>query len=169
MSRADATARTLTDRFGLDTPAVDLDKLAGELGVLVVRQPADADVHAMLMRRNARDVVGLNERHPHDGQRYALAHALGHHQIHARRGLILDVANRYRLGRLASLPTDREEVEANRFAAALLIPEAMVRRMAAEADFETGQQLVDLLAPRFEVSRAVMGYRLMSLGIVMDY
>lgn len=169
MSRADVTARGLVDRFRLDTPPVDLDKLAGELGVMVVRQPAETDVNGMLIRRDGQDAIGLNDRHSHEAQRFALAHALGHHQIHARRDLIIDVANRYRLGKLGSVPTDREEMEANRFAAALLAPESIVRRMAAEADFQTGRQLVELLAPRFEMSHAAMSYRLMALGVVMDH
>lgn len=169
MSRADATARTLIDRFSLDAPLVDLDKLASELGVMVVRQAAEADVNAMLIRRDGQVAIGLNSTHPHEAQRFALAHAIGHHQIHARRDLILDVANRYQLGRVRSAPTDREEMEANRFAAALLAPEPIVRRMAAEADFQTARQLVELLAPRFEMSHGAMSYRLMALGIVMDH
>jgi Zn-dependent peptidase ImmA (M78 family) len=169
VSRADVAARALIDRFNLDAPPVGLDKVAAELGVIVIRQPAEADVNAMLIRREGQDVIGLNGNHPHESQRFALAHALGHHQIHHRRDLILDVANRYRLGKLASVPTDREEVEANRFAAALLAPEAIVRRMATEVDFHTSRQLVELLAPRFEMTGGAMSYWLMALGIVMDY
>lgn len=169
MTRADAAARTLVDRFHLDTFPVDLDKVADGLGVLVVRQQAEPDVNAMLIRRAEHDVIGVNSDHPVESQRFALAHMLGHHQIHRQRALLIDVTNRYSLGNLSSVPVDREEVDANRFAAALLAPEAVVRRMAAEADFRTGRQLVDLLAPRFEVSHAVMGFWLMALGIVMDY
>lgn len=169
MTRADATARALADRFRLDVTPIDLDKLAGELGVMVVRQPTETDVNGMLIRREGQDAIGLNDNHPHEAQRFALAHAIGHHQIHARRDLILDVANRYRLGKLASMPTDREEVEANRFAATLLAPEPIVRKMAAEADFQTARELVDLLAPRFEMTERAMSYRLMALGIAMDH
>lgn len=169
MSRADATARTLADRFHLNTPQVDLDKVAAELGVAMIRQPAETDVNGMLIRRENQDVIGLNDAHAQESQRFSLAHLIGHHQIHRRRDLLLDVANRYRLGNVPSVPTDREEAEANRFAAALLTPEPIVRRMVAEADFQTAGQLVELLAPRFGVSHSVMSYRLMALGIVMDH
>lgn len=168
MTRADAAARALSDRFHIDASPVDLDMVASELGIIVVQQPAAASVNGMLIRREDRDAMGLNDKLRHENQRFTLAHLLCHHQIHRRRDLILDVANRYQIGNLASMPTDREEAEANRFAGALLMPEATVRHMAAEADFDTAAQLVELLAPRFEVSRAVMGYRLMSLGIILD-
>lgn len=169
MSRADVTARTLTDQYALGALPVDVDKVAGELGIIVARKPVDSDVTGMLLRRDGQTIIGLNQTLPAEAQRFALAHAIGHHQIHASRPLMLDVGNRYQHGRFASLPTDREEAEANRFAAALLVPEQVVRPMAAEADFRTAGQLVDLLAPRFQVSQMVMGCRLMALGIVMDH
>lgn len=169
VSRADVTARALVERFALTTLPVDLDQVASELGLTVVRQPAETDVNGMLIRRGDQDVIGVNDHHPEEAQRFALAHLIGHHQIHQRRELILDVADRYRLGNMACVPLDREEAEANRFAVALLAPEPVVRRMAAEADFRTAQQLVDLLAPRFGMSHRVTGYWLMALGIVMDF
>jgi Zn-dependent peptidase ImmA (M78 family) len=169
MSRADVAARALIDRFDLDAPPVDLDKVAAELGVIVVRKPVESTVNGMLMCRDDKVVVGLNEDRAPESQRFALAHLIGHHQIHRRRELLLDVVDRYSLGNLPSMPTDREEAEANRFAAALLAPESIVRKMAAEADFRTARQLVELLAPRFEVADGAMSYRLMMLGIVMDH
>lgn len=168
MTRADTAARALIDCFRLDAPPVDVDKVATELGVVVVRRPSEVDVNGMLMRRDGQVVIGLNSGQSRESQRFALAHILGHHQMHRRRDLILDVTTRYSLGNVPSLPLDREEVEANRFAAALLAPEAVVRQMAAEADFRTSRQLVDLLAPRFEMTDGAMGYWLMALGIAMD-
>jgi Zn-dependent peptidase ImmA (M78 family) len=171
MSRADVSARAVAEELGLADVPIDPEKTAGSLDLIVVRQNADAGVDGMLLRRDGRVVIGLNDTRPPEGQRFTLAHLVGHYRMHARRELILDGIVRYEHRRLACIPTDREEVEANRFAGALLMPEHVVRRMAREADFDTAAQLVDLLAPRFEVSRAVMSvmsYRLMSLGIILD-
>ena len=66
------------------------------------------------------------------------------------------------------MATDREEMEANRFAATLLAPELMVRRAAREAEFRTAQELVHLMAKRFEMSDMAMNYRLINLGIIVD-
>lgn len=168
MSRADVAARTLTEELGLTGPPVDLEKATASLGLVVIRQDTDVAVDGMLLRRDDQTVIGLNGARSPESQRFTLAHLIGHHQMHARRDLILDGVVRHEHRRLDCIPTDREEMEANRFAGALLMPEGPVRRMTAEADFRTAAQLVDLLAPRFEVNRAVMGYRLMSLGIVLD-
>jgi Zn-dependent peptidase ImmA (M78 family) len=169
MSRADVAARALIDRFGLDAPPVDLNKVAAELGMIVVRKAVESTVNGRLMCRDDKVVVGLNEDRTPESQRFTLAHLIGHHQIHRKRDLLLDVVDRYSLGNLSSMPTDREEAEADRFAATLLAPEPIVRRMAAEADFRTARQLVELLAPRFEMTLGAMSYWLMALGIVMDH
>lgn len=121
-----------------------------------------------LLRRGDQIVIGLNGAHDQQRQRFALAHLVGHLHLHRSRDLILDTVDRHSLGSLPSMPTDREESEANRFAGALLAPERIVRPMAAETPFGTARDLVRLLAGRFEVTEAAMGYRLMSLGIVMD-
>lgn len=168
MSRADATARLLAEELSLSSLPVDPEVAARALGAIVVRQPTDVDVSGMLLRRDGKLAIGLNSDAGPTGERFALAHLVGHLKIHRRRDLILDGMARHRHGSLACMPTDREEAEANRFAGALLMPEAVVRNMAAEADFATAAQLVDLLTPRFDVSRAVMAYRLMGLGIILD-
>lgn len=168
MARADAEARKLVDDYALTTLPVDLEKAAAEMGATVVPQPCPVELSGMLLRREGQNIVGLNADFEPPRQRFALAHLLGHLHLHPRRELILDTAARYSHGTLASLPTDCEEAEANRFAAALLIPEAVVRRMAVEADARTAAQLLDLLTPRFEVTRTVMAARLMNLGIIAD-
>ncbi len=168
MARADSEARSLVDEYGLTALPVDPEKVAAGLGATVIRQPSPAELSGMLLRRDGQDVIGLNADLPEQRQRFALAHLVGHLHLHARRELLLCTAARYAHGNLASLPTDREEAEANRFAAGLLAPEGLVRRMAAEADARTADQLVDLLAPRFDLTRTVMAHRLISLGVIID-
>lgn len=170
MSRADSTARALAAQFHIDEPPVGLDHVADALGLIVIRQPSDTRLHGMLMRRDGQDVIGLNEDLPLETQRFALAHLIGHHQIHARRELILDTgAARSSHRNLPSMPTDREEAEANRFAAALLVPEPLAREAATREAATADRDLVETLAARFQTSTSVMGYRLLTLGVVMDH
>lgn len=168
MSRPDAAARVMADEYGLVALPVDPAAVAARLGAVVVRQPADSDVTGMLIQRDGRTVIGVNGNLDEQRQRFALAHLAGHLHLHRKRDLILDVVDRFSRGSLSCLATDREEVEANRFAGALLVPERTVRDMAADADFRTASQLVDLLAPRFGLNRAAVTARLMGLGIILD-
>jgi Zn-dependent peptidase ImmA (M78 family) len=158
----------MAEEFALSAPPVDVEKVAREMDATVVRRPVSQDVSGMLLRREGQNVIGLNSEQSPISQRFALAHLLGHLRMHRRRELILDTAARYSCGNQPSMPTDREEAEANRFAGALLAPEATVREVVADASFATSAELVGILAERFQMSTAAMGYRLMMLGIVMD-
>lgn len=169
MSRADVAARAITDQLDPTDLPVDPEEIAHGLGALVIRQPADSRVSGMLLRRDEQPIIGLNAERPEVAQRFTLAHLVGHLQLHARRELILDTIERHRYPKVPSMPTDREEAEANRFAAALLAPEPLLRKEAAEAEFKTAAELMDLLADRFGLSRTAMACRLMTLGIVMDF
>jgi Zn-dependent peptidase ImmA (M78 family) len=67
---------------------------------------------------------------------------------------------------VSSLATDREEIEANRFAAALLMPDHMVRSWVMHESFQTAQELVERLAKSFKVSKAAVNFRLVNLGLI---
>ncbi|MFD6988099.1 ImmA/IrrE family metallo-endopeptidase [Streptomyces sp. NPDC059943] len=167
MAKADIVARALLREFGIDEPPVDPFELARELDVLVVPQQMDDDVSGMLLRKDGSCVIGVNEIHSRERQRFTVAHELGHLRLHEGRPLILDTDARVNYRNVvSSMATDREEIDANRFAAALLAPEEMVRRAAQGISFRTTDDLVRLLAKQFLLSEMAMTYRLMNLGVV---
>lgn len=167
MARSDAAAKALLTQLGIDEAPIDPVLIAERLDVLVVPQEMPDDVSGMLLRRGDEQVIGVNHSHHENRQRFTVAHELGHLRLHRGRPLILDTDTRVNFrDTVSSMATDREEMEANRFAAALLAPEPMVRRAAREAEFRTAQQLVHLLAGRFEMSEMAMSYRLINLGIL---
>ncbi|WP_081236373.1 ImmA/IrrE family metallo-endopeptidase [Streptomyces viridosporus] len=167
MAKADLAARGLLREFRIDAPPVDPFALAEHLGVLVVPQHMDDDVSGMLLRKDGACVIGVNQAHSFERRRFTVAHELGHLRLHEGRPLILDTDARvnYR-NAVSSMATDREEIDANRFAAALLAPEDMVRRAAQHISFRTTDDLVRVLAKRFQLSEMAMTYRLMNLGIL---
>ena len=90
-------------------------------------------------------------------QRFTCAHELGHF---VRRAANPDSYEWVDLrGPLAAAGQDPEEIYANSFAAALLMPEAEVRRLWKEGERELE------LAQYFDVSREAMQYRLMNLRL----
>mgnify|MGYP002757522574 FL=1 len=89
-------------------------------------------------------------------QRFTIAHELGHFYDTYRRKLPRAKKDR---GSLASKGTDIEEVYANRFAAALLMPAKAVR-----AKFNVVPD-VGALARIFNVSEQAMSNRLHNLGL----
>ncbi|WP_374775004.1 ImmA/IrrE family metallo-endopeptidase [Streptomyces sp. NBC_01310] len=167
MAKADIAARALLREFRIEEPPINPFDLARELDILVVPQRMDDDVSGMLLRKDGSCVIGVNKAHSRERQRFTVAHELGHLRLHEGRPLILDTDARvnYR-NAVSSMATDREEIDANRFAAALLAPEEMVRRAAQRISFRTTDDLVRALAQQFLLSEMAMTFRLMNLGIV---
>lgn len=167
MAKADIAARALLGEMQIAAPPVDPFVLAERLGVVVVPQKLDRDVSGMLLRRDGSCVIGVNQDHSRLRRRFTVAHELGHLRLHEGRPLILDTDVRvnYR-NSVSGMATDREEIDANRFAAALLAPEPMVRQAAQRVAFPTVEDLVKALAGQFSLSETAMTYRLMNLGII---
>lgn len=166
MSRVDTAANALIAETGRPQPPIDVYALAERLGVQVVHTTMNGDVSGMLIREREALTVGLNSQQTPRRQRFTLAHELGHLRLHRGRPLIVDSLVRFNMRDTTSATaTDREEIEANRFAASLLMPEGAVRSAVAEAGTASLAQLQRELAHLFDVSAEAMGYRLINLGI----
>lgn len=115
-------------------------------------------------------IIGVNSAESPLRQRFTIAHEIGHLQLHTGRPVIVDKLVRVNLrSGQGTFTTQREEREANQFAAELLMPAALVRR---EADAvardlpQSGEGFSKRLAETFEVSPQAMRYRLVNLGLL---
>lgn len=167
MARADTMAqRVLAEHSELE-PAIDPIMIAESLGVAVVYRSMKPDVSGMLLRQGTHSVIGVNEDHAQVRQRFTVAHELGHLHLHPGRPVILDAAVLVNLrDQVSSLATDREEIEANRFAAALLMPETLIHREVGRLGIAEPDNLIAAMAKIFNVSAAAMTFRLTNLGIL---
>ncbi len=106
-------------------------------------------------------------------QRFTIAHECGHFLLHQTEneasGLFVDrryAAFYWRDGR-SSEGEDIAEVEANQFAASLLMPTKLVLEEIQKQDFDlTDEEALNALASKFEVSIQAMSFRLANLGIL---
>jgi Zn-dependent peptidase ImmA (M78 family) len=146
---------------------IPVERVAAAQGAQIVYETLDGDVSGLLFRDQARRVIGVNSRHPLVRQRFTIAHEIGHLVMHPGRPVFID-----RLVRVNARDgtTSAEEVDANSFAAALLMPGDMVEKQVSEVLARNPQSspeaLAGELAGRFLVSAEAMGYRLMNLGVL---
>lgn len=168
--RAESAATHLLAQHSVTGPPVDAEAIAKAEGILVIRRRFDdGDVSGMLFRDGDNHVIGVNSAHPRPRQRFTIAHELGHRALHPGRELILDVPVRVNLrDKTSSMATDLEEIEANAFAAALLMPERLIRDQIGK--IPPGKQhepddTATALASIFKVSIAAMNFRLVNLGL----
>jgi Zn-dependent peptidase ImmA (M78 family) len=161
-SRATQLLRDLT----LFSAPVDVQAVAERLDANVIFDDLEDDVSGFLLREKGVSTIAVNRQHHPNRQRFTLAHECGHLFLHAGKGdrLWLDKTLFFRDG--ASSTGDQfAEIEANQFAAGLLMPEALIGEHLGGHRLITDSDIVRL-ALRFEVSERAMTVRLVSLDLI---
>lgn len=145
---------------------VDVGQLAEALGVTVLNHELDDEVSGMLLAKKERAVIVVNSKHHRNRQRFSLAHELGHYVLH-REG----EAEVFHRDEVSSLGTSRVEVEANTFAAELLMPEEDIRNWAESYEFDLlDERAITEKAGELGVSVQALSIRLDRLGLLrLDY
>jgi len=147
-------------------PPVSVEKIAKRLNLKVTFEPFDGDLSGCIVRSKDGATIGVNSLHPENRRRFTIAHEIGHFLLHQGEEIIVDRNFRVNLRDAeASKAENPEEIEANYFAAALLMPEDMLHTdlKGEKLDIED-DELIQRLADRYKVSRQALTYRLVSLG-----
>lgn len=148
--------KTLLAPYMASAP-VDVAGAARALGLEVYEAELEKGVSGLLMHDPSYGtpsgfVIFVNEKEAPVRQRFTAAHEIGHF-VHHRDQIHGRLEDNYLLR--AEGMSNREEVEANQFAAELLMPHGMI-----EQEMRNGHQSVDDLAARLKVSKIAMGIRL---------
>ncbi len=165
ITKARRQAERLIQEYRVERPPVDVESIARSLGLQVLRAPLGDDVSGLLVTKGGKSTIFVAEHHHENRQRFSIAHeiahhALGHHfgdeHVHVDRVSMRDAKS--------SRGTDLLEIEANQFAAALLMPENLVAREMKNVAGRDPEARVAELARRFKVSSEAMAWRLGALG-----
>ena len=147
---------------GVAAPAVPIDRIARSLHARIQYVPFDGDLSGMATIKDGVPIIGVNALHHPNRQRFTIAHELGHIQLH--RTLIENVVHldqgSLRRDALAAAGTDDHEIEANAFAAELLMPKELLTAALGDrtVDLED-DEAITALAKKFKVSEAAMRFR----------
>lgn len=175
MSRnaAEQCAARLLAACEIKVPPVPVEQIAANHGIQVIRSAAEWNESGFLLRDNGRIIIGINGRNSPRRQRFTIAHELGHWQLHEGKPLIVDQSVMVnKRDDVSSQATDREEIQANQFAAELLMPQLYVAaelRRQMNSAIGSREELITNLARAFDVSNDAMGWRLINLGILSTY
>lgn len=154
-------ANELLEKAGVSGPPVDVVALAVRCGVPVLRRAFPDSLSGLVFAHGETAVIGVNENHHPNRQRFSVAHELGHYLLgHHQRSPGFDEP--FHIDTAEGTPPGFDwdsERPANEFAAEVLMPRRLI-----SAAFEQTQDPA-ILAQRFEVSELAMGYRLVNLGL----
>jgi Zn-dependent peptidase ImmA (M78 family) len=169
MLNIEQQAARLLEENDVRRAPVPVEAIAKAAGLDVRYAPTSDDVSGALIRNGDTAVIAVNSAQHENRQRFTIAHEIGHFILHKRTERHFDEDFRidYR-NTVSSEATERNEIEANRFAAALLMPETFLRRdlMRMEADESKGDVAIQTLAVRYKVSARAMELRLLNLGFI---
>jgi Zn-dependent peptidase ImmA (M78 family) len=168
MTRAETEAVKVRTAYTDGELPVPVEEIVEKLGVALVVEALDRNVSGLLFRKGREQAIGVNSAHPMVRQRFTIAHELGHMRLHPGKELILDHVRVNLRDDRSSLGTDREEREANAFAAELLMPHVEVLkevRRSLDRGGTTDNRFIADLAILFDVSEQAMEYRLVNLGL----
>lgn len=166
MSKIKEKVGALLAEAKISEPPISVEKIARLLKIRVKYAALEGDISGLMYRQKGKTIIGINALHSEVRQRFTLAHEIGHLYLGHNGDFFLDRAILFRNSR-SSEGTDSREVDANRFAAELLMPENLVReRFENGFDDRDEDEIVSLLARIFEVSTQAMAIRLQSLGLI---
>lgn len=148
---------------------VPVEDLAVLFGAEIRFEPyPDGDLAGMCFRRpDGSAIIGVNSTHPVVRRRFTIAHELGHYLLHNddihfdERIPLNPIGLRYGS---TSTSADPKEIEANAFAADLLMPLDLLKNESIPSDFGADEELARLAA-RFDVSVQAMTIRLTTLRL----
>lgn len=148
-------------------PSVSVERIAESLGLEVRYAPADEELSGALIRsQDGEVVIGVNSRHHSNRQRFTIAHEIAHFWLH--KGIKAHIDEDFRVNlrdQESSTAANWEEIEANRFAAELLMPTGFLLRDIAKRK-DLNRDTIQSLARRYKVSPQAMEIRLANLGFI---
>ncbi len=163
-----SAADAVLERFGSVSIPVPVEKIAKFLRIQVRFSPLDDELSGMIFIKNDIPIIGVNAIHHPNRQRFTLAHEIGHYALH-RDMLTSQVHVDKSFPVLMRDPksasgSERREIEANQFAAALLMPKSLLEPAldSRTFDIDTDKPLEEL-AKKFRVSKQALEYRIRNI------
>lgn len=163
-------AAELLERFEISAIPVPVESIARKLDAIVRYVPLDDELSGMIYVNDETPIIGVNSIHHIHRQRFTIAHEIGHLVLHydrVREKVHVDkrfrVAIYYNRDTQSSHGTELVEIQANQFAAALLMPETYLRSVVSGRYDIDDDGPIESLSRRLRVSRQALEFRIRSL------
>lgn len=152
---------------GIQAHPVDVAVIAQKQGIRVIEDALPDGISGMIVLDGSRRFIFVKADDGKARQRFSIAHELGHFFIHGVGQHANQVGDGFFMVKnrsdVSKTGLNQEEVEANAFAAELLMPEMMLREKVCGRDY-LDETEIDRLASDFAVSSQAMTIRLSKLG-----
>lgn len=144
-------------------PGFDIAELLSRLKINLSFEDFTDDISAILVTKGNTNLISLNQNNNINRQRFSACHELGHLFLEHKKNLDVNGKEliQYR-NTMSSQGLDTDEIEANFFAATLLMPAMEIARVVDYT--KSFDATVDFVSEKFKVSYAAATLRLSYLG-----
>lgn len=161
-------AREILVECAVKSAPIPVERIAKTLGASVRYAPLDDALSGMAYVKDGVPIIGVNSLHHPNRQRFTIAHEIGHlvlHRDYITAAVHVDTTFALNRDERAATGTDALEIDANAFAAELLMPTDLLRQVVdMEADLED-DAAVAAIARKFKVSTAALQNRLLNIAM----
>lgn len=162
--KAKREAEQLLEKYEIANSPVPVERIAKREGARIQFGPLDKELSGMFFVKDGVPTIGVNSLHHPNRQRFSLAHELGHMMLHADiiKGIHVDKGNAIlQRAALAAEGTDPMEIEANQFAANLLVPDFLLSSILGDDyTISDDEEELEALSKKFKVSTVMIQLRL---------
>ena len=161
-------AQALLQENQITTSPVPVKRIAKALGAQLRFSPLDDELSGMIYVNKGTPIIGVNVLHHPNRQRFTIAHECGHlvfhkeqitKEVHVDKTFLMLMRDS-----ISAVGVNKMEIEANRFAAELLMPESLLTKALGNKPFDVDDEgVVRALARNFKVSQSAMRFRLGNL------
>jgi len=160
---AQLKAQDVLKRSGQLRPPIDLLAVSNFLDIYVEEKELEDSLSGLSFMDGSKRFIVINSSHAPNRRRFTWAHEIAHHALHTpmlSSGVHVD-KRILRRDELAASGTNLIEIEANNFAAELLMPTQWIEQLT-EPDFDlSDDEAIEKLALTFQVSPAALYYRIL--------
>ncbi len=160
MRTIEEKASFVLEKMKINSAPVSVEDIASRWHI-VIKRASHSNFSGVLLRKEDAAFMAINSDESPVRQRFTIAHELGHFFLHETKGTFID----YRDNK-TNIVRDKRERDANKFAAALLMPKKLLLK-DIKSFLENGldKEITTFLAKKYEVSEDAMTFRLMNLNL----
>jgi len=151
--RPEDYARSLYHLLDMSRPPISLDLFWNKFDIVVKRIDLEL-VSGIIIKDQKLSLIAVNKNMGLPRIRFTLAHELGHFILPHNRSVFSCNESQ----------VDRWEQEANRFAAELLMPQPLIKRLWWQYK-DNPEHRLEIVAEKLQVSQQALGIRLRGLGL----
>ena len=165
-------AKQILHELGIKSPPTPLERIAKAKGAIIRYAPLDDELSGMVYIKAGVPIIGVNSLHHPNRQRFTIAHELAHlilhrasisNEVHVDKKFPAWESVRLNRDAKSAAGTEDIEIQANQFAAELLMPRAFIDQALTGKQFDIEDEgPMEELAKKFRVSRQALEYRIRS-------